>query len=88
MIDERLGVVDARVLGGFNWSSQRLDEEELRWEQFGVVRRIVRGGLRCGRPGGRRWRGGGAGRRPVVPRGWRDGVGQPAPAVGPLLVVQ
>src|SRR6266508_1367873 len=28
------------------------------------------------------------GRRPLVPRGWRDAVGQPAADVGPLLVVQ
>jgi putative transposase len=53
--------------GGFNWSSQRLDEEELRWAQCGDERRIVRGGLGCGRQGGRRWRGGstasGSGRR-------------------------
>jgi hypothetical protein len=43
--------------GGFNWSSQRLDAEELRW-------RLGRGsgcvgcfGRRCGRLVGRRWRG-------------------------------
>jgi transposase, IS30 family len=29
-----------------------------------------------------------AARRPVVPRGWRDAIGQPASDVGPLLVVR
>src|SRR6266536_2281709 len=42
---------------------------------------LERGGGRSG------WRVGG-GRRPVVPRGWRDAVGQPASDVGPLLVVR
>ena len=29
---EPFGVADGQVLGGFNWSSQHLDSEELRWE--------------------------------------------------------
>src|SRR5262249_36712141 len=60
--------VEEPALGGFNWSSQRLDEEELRWEQFGVVRRIVRGGRGCGRRAGRRWGGG----RTGSGFGWRS----------------
>jgi hypothetical protein len=43
---------------------------------------------RLERGGGGRGRGVGAGWRPVVPRGWRDALGQPAAAVGPLLVIQ
>ena len=35
--------------GGFKWSSQRLESEELRWKQGRFVGLIVRCGLRCGR---------------------------------------
>jgi len=41
--------------GGFNWSSQHLDSEELRWEQESVERLIVRVVRRCGRRVVRRW---------------------------------
>jgi hypothetical protein len=44
----------ARVLGGFNRSSQRLDNEELRWKQANLENPIVLGGLRCRPPGARR----------------------------------
>ena len=58
---------DRGSLGGFKWSSQHLDGEELRWENRGGVGPIGRGGRRCVRRGGRRWRGvriaSGSGRR-------------------------
>ena len=40
---------DHGTQGGFKWSSQRLESEELRWKQGRVVGLIVRCGLRCGR---------------------------------------
>ena len=40
--------------GGFKWSSQHLDREELRWASRGGGGRIGRGGQRCVRRGGRR----------------------------------
>jgi hypothetical protein len=40
--------------GGFKWSLQHLDEEELRWEQADVEEQIVPGVLRCARPVARR----------------------------------
>src|SRR5215218_5661921 len=60
------GVVAAGVLGGFNWSSQHLHGEELRWEH-GDRGRAWRAGYRCAHLVGRRWRGvsigNGSGRR-------------------------
>jgi HTH-like domain/Integrase core domain len=58
---------DRGCQGGFNWSSQHLDLEVGEWgdDQAGLRQR--RGGRRCGRRDGRRWRGGstgsGSGRR-------------------------
>ena len=40
---------DGWSVGGFKWSSQRLESEELRWKQGRFVGLIVRCGLRCGR---------------------------------------
>ncbi|MCW2649483.1 MAG: hypothetical protein JWR32_459 [Mycobacterium sp.] len=40
---------DAGSQGGFNWSSQHLDFEELRWLVVSDDGRIGRAGLRCGR---------------------------------------
>jgi putative transposase len=61
---------DAGSQGEFNWSSQHLDSEELRWAYSDDVARIGRVGLRCGRPVGRRRRGGsigsGSGRRSLA----------------------
>ncbi len=61
---------DAGCQGGFRWSSQHLDREELRWEQAGVVGLIELGVLRCGRQVGRRWDGAsmdsGSGRRSLA----------------------
>src|SRR5436190_1861238 len=55
------------VLGEFNWSSQRLDREVCEWGGDQAGRWQQRGGRRCGRRDGRRWRGGstgsGSGRR-------------------------
>jgi len=48
---------DAGSQGRFNWSSQRLDGEELRWESRGGVGRIGRGVRRCVRLVVLRWRG-------------------------------
>ena len=57
---------DQGVQGGFNWSSQHLHGEELRWEH-GDRGRAWRAGYRCARLVGRRWRGvsigNGSGRR-------------------------
>ena len=49
---------DAGSQGEFNGSSQHLDSEELRWAYSDDVAQTRRVGLRCGRPVGRRWRGG------------------------------
>jgi putative transposase len=53
--------------GGFNWSSQHLHSEELRCGNGDSEGRVWRGGRRCGRLVGRRWRGvrigSGSGRR-------------------------
>jgi HTH-like domain/Integrase core domain len=53
--------------GGFKWSLQHLDDEELRWGGRGGVGLIGRGGRRCVRRVGLRWRGvgieSGSGRR-------------------------
>ena len=61
---------DAGSQGGFNWLSQHLDSEELRWAYSDDVAWMWRVGLRCGRPVGRRRRGGrigsGSGRRSPV----------------------
>ena len=58
---------DQGTQGGFNWSSQRLDREVCAWGDDQAGRRQQRGGRRCGRRDGRRWRGGstgsGSGRR-------------------------
>jgi hypothetical protein len=71
---------DDGVLGGFNWSSQHLDFEELRWLVVSDDGRIGRAGLRCGRRVGRQWHGAsigsGSGRRSLTGRpartpGWR-----------------
>jgi transposase InsO family protein len=65
--------------GGFKWSSQHLDDEELRWGSRGGVGLIARGGRRCGRRVGLRSRGvrigNGSGRRSptacrVMRRAW------------------
>jgi hypothetical protein len=57
---------DQGAQGGFNWSSQHLHGEELRWEH-GDRGRAWRAGYRCARLVGRRWRGvrigSGSGRR-------------------------
>jgi len=42
-------VVVTRVLGGFNWSSQHLTSEELRWEHRNDGDQIVRCAHRCDR---------------------------------------
>jgi len=43
--------------GGFNWSSQQLEEEELRWPQGGSAALIGRCVRRCARQGAHRWPG-------------------------------
>jgi hypothetical protein len=47
----------AKKEGGFRWWLQRLDGEELRWASRSGVGRIGRGGCRCVRLVGLRWRG-------------------------------
>ena len=58
---------DRGVQGGFKWSSQHLESEELRWEQANVDGPIVRDVLRCVHLVVRRWGGAsignGSGRR-------------------------
>jgi subtilase family serine protease len=44
-----LAIADQRSRGGFNGSSQRLNGEELRWEDRNVAGHIVRHVLQCGR---------------------------------------
>ncbi len=48
---------DRGVQGGFNWSSQQLEEEELRWPQGGSAALIGRCVRRCARQGAHRWPG-------------------------------
>ncbi len=48
---------DQGCQGGFNWSSQHLNKEELRWEQENVDGLIVLDVLQCARLVGRRWGG-------------------------------
>ncbi len=48
---------DRGVQGGFNWSSQQLEEEELRWPQGGSAALIGRSVPRCARQGAHRWPG-------------------------------
>ena len=48
---------DRGVQGGFNWSSQQLEEEELRWPQGGCAALIGRSVPRCARQGAHRWPG-------------------------------
>jgi len=45
---------DQGAQGEFNWSSQHLDGEELRWQQAGVGQLIGRDAPGCVRLGGRR----------------------------------
>ena len=58
---------DRGCQGEFNWSSQHQGGEELRWQTASDADRIGRGGPRCDRLVGRRWRdartGSGSGRR-------------------------
>src|SRR6266498_2058179 len=72
-LGKALGVADRQVLGGFNWSSQHLDGEELRWEH-GDRGRAWRAGYRCAHLVGRRWRGVGIGNG----SGTRSRTGGPA----------
>ena len=46
---EPVRVANGQILGGFKRSSQRLESEELQWEQGRFVGLIVRCGRRCGR---------------------------------------
>ena len=46
---QAVGVANGQILGGFKRSSQRLESEELQWEQGRFVGLIVRCGRRCGR---------------------------------------
>ena len=66
--------------GGFNWSSQHLDQEVCGWDGQEGGRQQRQGGRRCGRQAGLRWRGvsigNGSGRRsltgcPARTPGWR-----------------
>jgi hypothetical protein len=64
---------DAGSQGGFKWSSQHLDGEELRWASRGGVGLVGRGGRRCARRVARGWRGVriGCGSGQRSRRGWR-----------------
>src|SRR5215218_2711760 len=68
------GVVAAGVLGGFNWSSQHLGNEGLRWEQGSVEQLIVPVVRRCVRRAVHRW----GDASTASGSGWRSPAGPPA----------
>ena len=79
------------LLGGFNWSSQQLECEGLRWEQASVIGQYVRCEGRCGRLVGRRDGGvsigSGSGKASRAgcrarTRSWRPGCRLPSEPVG------
>src|SRR5918993_870818 len=80
---------DRGAEGGFNWSSQHLHGEGLRWEQGSVEQLIVPVARRCGRRVVRRWGAastdsGSGWRSPVGSRWFREGGGMPTLSRAPL----
>src|SRR5512132_3564079 len=55
LADGEVTALATGVLGGFNWSSQHLGSEGLRWEQGSVEQLIVLVVRRCGRRAVHRW---------------------------------
>ena len=53
-VHEAIRVPHREILGEFNWSSQHLDDEVLRWRNGNGDGQTEQVGLRCVRPAGRR----------------------------------